>query len=179
MKKMLVTLFSSIIIFCACNSNTSTVEHHDFFNIDFGMSTVELLEIEGEPYKEIKIDNKSMTAYWYKDRNILGTENAGLQYFVDENGIASAYVTFGSKYSDNKSYVIEYNTVKQNLISEWGEPIEIMENEADFKYFCSWGNKFLELYKNEGDSSPVFWVEGFRSDYLEGNPQVTENWTTE
>lgn len=179
MKKIVLILIAVTMIFTACNSNTEPEAKHDFLNVDFGMSTIELLEIEGEPNREFPPSSEeNVTIYWYSNKNVWGIQDVTLIYSIDENGIDTMAANFHSNYSDNKSYLTEYETVKKNLISEWGEPIETIENETPFKHICSWENKFLELYRRD-DNSMSFRVSAYRQDYLENNPQVTEAWTTE
>ena len=104
--------------------------------------------------------------------------NVSTLYFIDENGVNSMVAVFNNSYSDNKSYLAEYDTVKEKLISEWGDPIEIIEKEDNFMNICSWGNKFLELYRND-TNSVIFQVTAYRQDYFDSHPHVTEAWTTE
>lgn len=162
MKKIVFTLVTAIMLFTACNS---TVEHHDFRGIDFGMSSIELLEIEGEPHVEFPA-NDDVHVYNYDNRQSFGIDNAYLVYYVDINGVASAYAMYTNKYPDNKSYLIEYQTIKENLIAEWGNPIEVSESEEDFNYLCSWGTKFLEMYRDE-DNAVKLQVRAYRPDYYE------------
>lgn len=179
MKKIIFILIAVTMLFSACNSNSEPSAKHDFFNVDFGMSTIELLEIEGEPYKEIPPSSDSnISVYWYTDKSVCGMSGVSPMYFIDENGINSMVVVFHSNYSDNKSYLTEYDTVKKNLISEWGEPIETIDRDDSFMHICSWGNKFLELYRRD-DNSVTFQVTAYRQDYLDSHPNVTEAWTTE
>lgn len=179
MKKIVFILIALTMLFTACNSNAEPEVKHDFLNVDFGMSTVELLDVEGEPYKEIPpSSDNNISVYWYKYNSVWEMPDVSVTYFVDENGVSSMVAAFSSKYSDNKSYLTEYDTVKKNLISEWGEPIKLVGDEDNFVHICSWGNKFLELYRNE-DNSIIFRVSAYRQDYLENNPQVTEAWKTE
>ena len=179
MKKIVFILIAVTMLFTACNSNSEPSEKHDFINVDFGMSTIELLEIEGEPYKEIPpSSNNNISTYWYNGKSVWGMSNVSTLYFIDENGVNSTVAVFNSSYSDNKSYLTEYDTVKKNLISEWGEPIEIIEKEDSFMNICSWGNKFLELYRND-TNSVIFQVTAYRQDYFDSHPHVTEAWTTE
>ena len=49
MKKIVFVLIAVTMLFTACNSNSEPSAKHDFLNVDFGISTIELLEIEGEP----------------------------------------------------------------------------------------------------------------------------------
>lgn len=180
MKKIVFILIAITMLFTACGSNAEPAAKHDFLNVDFGMSTIELLEIEGEADREFppSPSGENVTIYWYKNKTVWGMQDVTLTYSIDENGVDTMGAVFHSNYSDNKSYLSEYNTVKKNLISEWGEPTEIIEKEDNFMNICSWGNKFLELYRNE-DNSVIFQVAAYRQDYLDSHPNVTEAWTTE
>ena len=176
MKKIVFILIAVTMLFTACNSQPSA--KHDFLNVDFGMSTIELLEIEGEPDGDFLPSTSGTTRYSYKNRTAFGMQNVFLAYAVDENGVYQMGAVFHSSYSDNKSYLTEYDIVKKNLISEWGEPIEIIEKEDSLMNICSWGNKFLELYRRE-DNVVIFQVTAYRQDYFDSHPFVTEAWTTE
>lgn len=178
MKKTVLILISVVMLFTACNSNAEPSAKHDFLNVDFGMGTIELLEIEGEPDREIPISDKNTSVYWYNGKSVWGMSDVSTLYFIDENGVNSMNAVFNSGYSDNKSYLTEYDAVKKNLISEWGEPIEIIEDDDNFKHICGWGNKFLELYRND-TNSVIFQVTAYRQDYFDSHPHVTEAWTTE
>lgn len=149
------------MLFTACNS---TAEHHDFRNIDFGMSSIELLEIEGKPDVEIPADDVDI--YNYDKRQSFGIDNAYLVYYVDINGVGSAYAMYKNKHPDNKSYQIEYQTIKENLIADWGKPTEVSESEDNFNYLCSWGTKFLEMYRDE-ENNVTLQVRAYRPDYYE------------
>lgn len=180
MKKIVFVLIVVTMLFTACNSNSKPSAKHDFLNVDFGMSTIELLEIEGEPDSEISSppsSKKNISTYLYDGKNVWGMQDVTISYSVDENGVVAAYVGFSNTYSDNKSYLTEFEAVKKKLISEWGEPVETIEDENTFKHICSWGNKFLVLYRK--DNSMIFHVEGYRQDYFENSPWTTEEWTTE
>ena len=70
MKKIMFILIAVTMLFTACNS---TVEHHDFRNIDFGMGSIELLEIEGEPDFDSPADSPNDIAlYDYFHREAFG-----------------------------------------------------------------------------------------------------------
>lgn len=142
MKKIMFVLVAVIMLFTACNS---TVERHDFRNIDFGMSTIELFEIEGEPDDELTSDDR--VTYFYNGKEAFGVKNVNLNYWVDKNGVVLAYAMFQNDYADNKSYITEYNTVKKNLIAALGEPESIVEDEAEFNFRCSWENQLLTLHR--------------------------------
>lgn len=174
MKKIVFILIAVTMLFTACNSKPSAKE--DFLKVDLGMSTIELFDIFGEPDTELPA--RTTTIYWYNDRTAFDMQDVFLAFAVDENGVNSMGAMFHSNYSDNKSYLIEYDSVKKKLISEWGKPIEIIEKEDSFMNICSWGNKFLELYRKE-DNSVIFQVSAYRQDYLDSHPNVTEAWTTE
>lgn len=178
MKKIMLAVIAVTMLFTACNS---TAEHHDFRNIDFGMSSIELLDIEGEPDIDFPAESSDDVAlYDYFYREAFGVENATISYYVDINGVGSAYAAYTNKHPDNKSYLIEYQTIKENLIADWGKPTEVSESEDDFNYLCSWGTKFLELYRNEDDSVKLQ-VRAYRPDYydsyLERQQTVTESVT--
>lgn len=178
MKKIVFILFAVTMLFTACNSEPSAKE--DFLKVDLGMSTIELFDILGEPDTELpaRTSNANLTIYWYDDRTAFDMQDVFLAFSVDENGIDTMGAVFHSSYSDNKSYLTEYETVKKKLISEWGKPIETIEKEDSFMNICSWGNKFLELYRRE-DNVVIFQVTAYRQDYLDSHPNVTEAWTTE
>lgn len=162
MKKIMFILIAVTMLFTACNS---TAEHHDFLNIDFGMSSIELLEIEGEPDVEFPV-NDDITLYSYFEREVFGVGNATLAYYVDINGVGGANIVYNNQYPDNKSYLLEYQTIKENLIAEWGKPTEVSESDENFNYSCSWGIKFLELYRDE-DNSVILKVRAYQQDYYE------------
>ena len=92
MKKIVVILIAVTMLFTACSSNSASSSKHDFRDVDFGMSTIELFEIEGEPDDEITGDDLSI--YYYNNREAFGVENAMLQYHVDKNGVGLVNVTF-------------------------------------------------------------------------------------
>ena len=166
MKKIVFILIAVTMLFTACNSNSPSSAKHDFRDIDFGMSTIELSEIEGEPDNEITGDN--LTTYYYSNKEVFGVKNAVIEYSIYENGVGGVCAKFQNEYADNKSYITEYNTVKKNLISAWGEPEKITEDEAEFNFQCSWdsGKKQLNLNKNSTENI-MFRVEVYSSDYLE------------
>lgn len=162
MKKIMFVLIALTMLFTACHS---TVERHDFRNIDFGMGSIELLEIEGEPDVEFPA-NDDVYVYNYDKKQSFGIDNAYLVYYADINGVASAYAIYTNEHPDNKSYLIEYQTIKENLIADWGKPAEVSESEDDFNYLCSWGTKFLEMYRDE-DNAVKLQVRAYRPDYYE------------
>ena len=171
MKKILIvlSLIMSMVMLASCSDNS---QKHDFRNVDFGMSSIELLEIEGNPDFELPADDISV--YDYYNREAFGISNANIAYYVDLDGIGSAYAVYNNTYTDNKSYQIEYQTIKNNLIAEWGKPITVSENDEEFNYSCSWDTKFLEMYKEE-DNSVKLWVRAYRQDYLESYEKKNES----
>ena len=180
MKKIVFILIAVTMLFTACNSNPEPSTKEDFLKVDLGMSTIELLDIFGEPDREILPlpDGNNITFYWYNNRTAFDMQDVHLSFAVDENGVCSTAANFHSNYSDNKSYLTEYEAVKKKVVSEWGDPIETTEDENNFKYICDWGNKFLVLYRKE-DNSVVFYVSAYTQDYLEKNSWIKEAWTTE
>lgn len=165
MKKILIvlSLIISIFLLASCG-NGAAAEKHDFRNVDFGMSTIELFEIEGEPDDDLIGDDLSI--YYYKDREAFGVKNALIEYHIDKNGIGWVSANFQNEYADNKSYITEYNTIKKNLIAVWGEPDNITENEEEFNFICTWENKSLFLNRNSEDEA-FLRVVACSSDYLE------------
>lgn len=161
MKKIVIMLISFVVFLSACSSN----KKHDFINVDFGISSLELIETEGEPDVEFPTSD-DVTLYSYFNREAFGVGNATLGYYVDINGVGGANVVYNNQYPDNKSYLLEYQTIKENLIDEWGKPIEVSESEDDFNYSCSWGTKFLELYRDE-DNSVILKVRAYQQEYYE------------
>ncbi len=131
MKKavIILSLIMSMMIFSSCNTKN---QKHDFRNVDFGMSSIELIEIEGEPDDDLIGDDLSI--YYYKDREAFGVKNALIEYHIDKNGIGWVSANFQNEYADDKSYITEYNTIKKNLIAAWGEPDSITENENEFNF---------------------------------------------
>lgn len=156
MKKIFVilSLVMSLALFSSCGADTAA-EKHDFRNVDFGMSTVELFEVEGNPDSELSLD--SMVTYYYNNREVFGVSNADIAYFVDVDGVTGAYADYKNTYVDNKSYQTEYQTIKKNLIAELGNPVSVSENDEEFNYSCSWDAIVLEMYKKE-DSTVKLWV---------------------
>lgn len=165
MKKIVLILIAVTMLFTACNSNASAAKH-DFRDVDFGMSTIELFEIEGEPDDEFT--GYHLARYNYNNKKIFGIQNVAIEYIIYENGVGGAEATFQNEYADNKSYITEYNTVKKNLISTWGEPEKITEDEVEFNFHCSWdsGKKQLNLNKDSEDDI-IFRVVAYSPDYLE------------
>lgn len=164
MKKNVVILIAVTILFAACNSNSPSAAKHDFRDVDFGMSTIELFEIEGEPDDEFVYGDYAN--YSYENKEAFGLKNVEIEYSVYDYGIGYATATFKNEYADNKSYIAEYNTVKKNLISAWGEPASISEDEDEFKFSCAWENKFLSLNRNS-EGNAYFQVNAFSSEYWE------------
>lgn len=150
MKKIVVILIAVTMLFTACNSNSASSSKHDFRDVDFGMSTIELFEIEGEPDDELSSDDR--VTYSYNNKEAFGVKNVNLKYWVDKNGVVLAYAIFQNEYADNKSYITEYNTVKKNLIAALGEPESIVEDETEFNFRCTWENQLLTLNRNSNDS---------------------------
>ncbi|MCX4257971.1 MAG: hypothetical protein OSJ54_13735 [Oscillospiraceae bacterium] len=165
MKKILIvlSLIMSMVMFASCGADAAA-EKHDFRNVDFGMGSIELLEIEGKPDFEFPDDD--IAVYDYYNRETFGISNANIAYYVDVDGVGSAYAVYNNTYTDNKSYQIEYQTIKKNLIAEWGKPMTVSETDEEFNYFCSWDTKFLEMYREE-DNSVKLWVRAYRPDYYE------------
>ncbi len=147
MKKtvIILSLIMSMIMFASCGNNTAA-EKHDFRNVDFGMTAAELIAAEGEP------DEQFPDMYTYLDREVYGVPHATLTYEFDENGVCSARTEFNNEYSDEKSYIDEYNTVKENLTKEWGEPSGLSEDESEFKFMCFWKYNYLMLLKDDDGS---------------------------
>ena len=145
MKKIFVILsvIVSMVMLASCGAEN---RKHDFRNVDFGMTAAELIAAEGEP------DQQLSDMYIYFDREVYGIPHAELTYEIDETGICDIRVTIANKYSDDKSYIEEYHTVKENLIKEWGEPDLVSENEEEFEFMCSWNHDYLMLYKGDDGS---------------------------
>ena len=163
MKKavIILSLIMLMMIFSSCNTKN---QKHDFRNVDFGMSSIELIEIEGEPDDDLIGDDLSI--YYYKDREAFGVKNALIEYHIDKNGIGWVSANFQNEYADDKSYITEYNTIKKNLIAAWGEPDSITENENEFNFRCTWENKSLYLNRNS-ENEAFLGVVACSSDYLE------------
>lgn len=167
MKKIVFILIAVTMLFTSCNSYSSSSAKHDFRNIDFGMSTIELFEIEGEPDDEVTL---GIAVYYYENREAFGLNNVELQYHIDENGIGWANANFQNEYADNKSYITEYNTVKKNLISAWGEPEKTTEDETEFNFRCSWDSGKKQLYLNRNsEGNVIFKVDAFSPEYLKAS----------
>ena len=161
MKKIFVILsvIMSMVVFASCGTDTAA-EKHDFRNVDLGMSTVELFEIEGDPDSGLPSDQVAsfkIAAYSYYGREAFGVGNADITYFVDGNGVTGAMAVYQNTYADYKSYQMEYQTIKENLIAEWGEPISVSENDEEFNYSCIWDNKNLDMFLEE-DETVKLWV---------------------
>ena len=183
MKKIFILLISAMVVFSACNSNSSNSKQHDFFDVDFGMPFDEVLKMKGEPDRQS--DDPKWSYCFYNNQEMLGMSHVTLSYQADKNGIVICGANFfgnsDGDFDDDASYQSGYNSLKEILISEWGEPIQLIENDTDFKYFCSWGNKFLKLHKREieGDILVTLSINAYRPDYLEENAWVTEDFATE
>lgn len=157
MKKILIvlSLIMSMIMLASCGNDAAT-EKHDFRNVDLGMTAVELIAAEGEP------DQQFSDMYTYLDKKVCGVSHATLTYELDESGVCSIRAEFTNEYSDDKSYINEYNTIKENLIKEWGEPDGISEDDTEFKFMCFWKYNYLMLLKND-DGSVSLSCECFQS----------------
>ena len=99
MKKavIILSLIMSMMIFSSCNTKN---QKHDFRNVDFGMSSIELIEIEGEPDDDLIGDDLSI--YYYKDREAFGVKNALIEYHIDKNGIGWVSANFQNEYADDR-----------------------------------------------------------------------------
>lgn len=147
MKKIIIvlSLAMSLFMLASCSSGINTsAEKHDFRNVDFGMTVAELIAAEGEPDQQISDD-----IYTYFDREVYGIPHTTLTYYIDENGLGSIRAEFTNNYDDDKSYIKEYNTVKENFIKEWGEPNSVSEDESRFSFNCFWNGNPLTLYKTD------------------------------
>lgn len=72
-----------------------------------------------------------------------------LKYEIDESGLWSIRAIFTNEYSDDKQYIAEYNTIKENFTKEWGKPEVISEDESRFSFKCFWNNNPLVLSKTD------------------------------
>lgn len=145
MKKILIvlSLIMSMIMFASCGSDAAA-KKHDFRNVDFGMTAAELIAAEGEPDQQLSDD-----MYTYLDREVYGIPHTTLKYEIDESGLWSIRAIFTNEYSDDKQYITEYNTIKDNFTKEWGKPEVISEDESRFSFKCFWNNNPLVLSKTD------------------------------
>ena len=145
MKKIFVILsvIMSMFMFASCGDNS---QKHDFSKVDLGMSTDELIATVGEP------DQKFSDMYTYVDKEVYGIPHTTLTYEIDDSGVCTIHATFNNQYNDDKSYIKDYNTMKKNLIKEWGEPTGISEDEAEFNFMCYWKYSGLTLSKDDDGS---------------------------
>lgn len=145
MKKILIvlSLIMSMIVMASCD-NGNAAEKHDFRNVDFGMTAAELIAAEGEPDQQLSND-----MYTYLDREVYGIPHTTLKYEIDESGLWSIRAIFTNEYSDDKQYIAEYNTIKENFTKEWGKPEVISEDESRFSFKCFWNNNPLVLSKTD------------------------------
>lgn len=153
MKKILIvlSLIISIFLLTSCG-NGNAEEKHDFRNVDFGMTAAELIAAEGEPDQQVSND-----IYTYLDKEVYGVSHTTLTYYIDESGLNSIRAEFTNSYNDEKSYIKDYNTIKENLIKEWGEPDLVSEDESQFRLKCFWDSDPLTLYKaDDGTIKLIF-----------------------
>lgn len=151
MKKILIifTVIMSMIMFASCGNNTAA-EKHDFRNVDFGMTAAELIAAEGEPDQQLPSDEYFI--YTYLNKEVYGIPHTTLKYDIDEDSLWQIRAEFTNTYDDDKSYIKEYSTIKENLIKEWGEPDYISEDDSQVKMRCRWGQSSLELIKKDDNT---------------------------
>lgn len=164
MKKIILTIMSAVILLTACKS----IQPYTFEPINLGMSTIEVEQVLGEPDYEMPMtdfEGRNVGLIGYKNKAYFGVDNAYVSIYIDEAGVMSAYATYQNQYVDNGSYLIEYNTIKENLISTLGKPQKIQEDADNFKYRCEWSNNFLTMEKLEGGNVKLQ-AYVIRSDHL-------------
>lgn len=151
MKKILIvlSLIMSMIMLASCGNDAAT-EKHDFRNVDLGMTAAELIAAEGEPDEQLPSDTYYI--YTYLDKEVYGIPHTTLKYDIDDGSLWEVRAEFTNSYDDDSSYIKDYNTVKENLIKEWGEPDYISEDDSQVKMRCRWGQSFLELIKKDDNT---------------------------
>lgn len=164
MKKIILAIMSAVILLTACKST----QPYTFDLINLGMSTIEVKEALGEPSLELPMtsgEGPDISLINYEKQTFFGVDNAYVSIYIDESGVMSAYAQYQNKYVDNGSYLSEYNTIKENLISTLGKPQKIQEDADNFNYRCEWSNNFLTMEKLE-DGSVKLWAYVIRSDHI-------------
>ena len=164
MKKILLAIMSAVILFAACKQT----QPYTFEPITLGMSTIEVKQILGEPDYEMPpttLNGKNVALIGYQNKTYFGVDNAYVSIYIDEAGVISAYATYQNQYADNSSYLIEYNTIKENLISILGKPDKMQEDNENFNYRCEWSNNFLTMKKTD-DQDISLQAFVIRSDHL-------------
>lgn len=151
MKKFFVvlSLIMSMALFSSCGANTAA-EKHDFRNVDFGMTAAELISAEGEPDQQLP--SGTYCIYTYLDKEVYGIPHTTLKYDIDDSSLWEIRAEFTNSYDDDSLYIKDYNTVKGNLIKEWGEPDYISEDDSQIKMRCRWGQSSLELIKKDDNT---------------------------
>lgn len=122
MKKIFLIALTAVMIFTACSSNKAI---HDFVSVDFGMSTIEVIDAFGEPDKSSSIEDGML---FYYDKTVFGVANTHVAYTIKENGLAFVFCAYLNQYADLKSYQQEADIIKQNMIIAYGEPKTQNEN---------------------------------------------------
>ncbi|MGN0602734.1 MAG: hypothetical protein ACI4I2_02045 [Oscillospiraceae bacterium] len=164
MKKIILTIMSAVIFLTACKS----IQPYTFDSINLEMSTIEVKEMLGEPSLEFPMTSEKGTDIYlidYENQTVFGVDNAYVSIYIDESGVMSAYAQYQNQYVDNGSYLSEYNTIKENLISTLGKPQKIQEDADNFNYRCEWSNNFLTMEKLE-DGNVKLWAYVIRSDHI-------------
>lgn len=145
MKKIFIAILSAVMLMTACSSGKPS---HDFINVDFGMSTLEIIEAEGEPSVYSSKENGLL---YYDNKTVFGVNNAQIKYRIDENGLTFIICDYQNQYADLKSYQQEAEIIKENMIAIYGEPSSqddssVMWDGSDNSF--GWGS-FLLLMPNE------------------------------
>lgn len=165
MKRIILAVMSAVILFTACKKTQS----YAFDPINLEMSTIEVKQILGDPDYELPAmtseSGKEVSLLGYDNQTFFGVSNAYVSVYIDEDGVKSAYAQYQNKYTDKASYLTEYNTIKENLISILGKPDKIQEDAENFNYLCEWSNNFLTMEKTD-DQDVKLWAYIIRSDYL-------------
>jgi hypothetical protein len=164
MKKIIIIMLSFVLLLTACTKTKS----YAFGSIDLGMSTVEVEKILGEPDYEMSSPNSDgvdVCLLGYENQTFFGIDNAYVSIYIDDAGVMSAYAQYQNEYVDKGSYIIEYNTIKDNLVSVLGNPQNLQEDEESFYYRCEWSNNFITMEEtDDGDVKLRAYI--IRSDHM-------------
>lgn len=116
MKKIFIAILSAVMLMTACSSGKPS---HDFLNVDFGMSTLEIIEVEGEA-SEFSAPESGLL--YYENKTVFGVDNAKITYTIDESGLTFIICDYQNQYADLKSYQQEAEIIKENMTTIYGEP---------------------------------------------------------
>lgn len=109
----------------------------DFKQFYWGDSKEKIMEVEGEPYTDGKMNGVDATYIAYKTTAV-GLDVLLAYYFCDD-GLYQVRYILNEEHSNESLYIDDYETFRNALTKKYGEPTldrEIWENDSKKEYYA-------------------------------------------